>query len=60
MGFKVEIKRHAIIDEKAPFLLYAVEVHSPFSKKIVFKRYNHFSILNAQVNIFYNKTYYNS
>lgn len=34
-SFKVQIKRHAIIDEKAPFILYAVEVHSPYSKRII-------------------------
>ena len=33
--YRVQIKRHAIIDEKAPFILYAVEVHSPYSKRII-------------------------
>ena len=45
------IKRHAVIDEKSPFILYAVEVHSPYSKRVIQKRYNHFSILYAQVSL---------
>ena len=47
--YKVQIRYHTLVDEKYPFVLYGVEVHSPYSKAIVTKRYNHFAILHAQL-----------
>lgn len=45
--YRASIKYHTVVDESSPFLLYGVEVQSPFSKTIVTKRYNHFSLMNA-------------
>jgi hypothetical protein len=45
--YRVQMRCHTIVDEAQPFVLYGVEVHSPYSKAIVTKRYNHFAILNA-------------
>jgi hypothetical protein len=50
-NYQVRIDRHAIVDEKNPFVLYAVEVFSPYSKTVLKKRYNNFAILAAQVRI---------
>jgi len=41
-GYKVVIRYHAVVDEKHPFELYALEVHSPFSRRIVRKQTFHF------------------
>lgn len=42
MRYLVRIVHHTIVDEKNPFLIYAVEVHSSFSKRIVLKQFQHF------------------
>jgi len=36
-GYQILIKNHAIIDEQDPFVLYAIEVHSSFSRRILKK-----------------------
>ena len=44
-----QLRYHTIVDEQSPFVLYALEVHSPYSKNIATKRYNHFATLHAQL-----------
>lgn len=44
-----QLRYHTIVDEKSPFVLYALEMHSPYSKNIATKRYNHFATLHAQL-----------
>ena len=35
--YSVKINKHTMIDEKNPFILYAIEVKSNFSKYVVLK-----------------------
>ena len=44
-----QLRYHTLVDERAPFVLYALEVHSPYSNNIATKRYNHFATLHAQL-----------
>jgi hypothetical protein len=44
-----QLRYHTLVDEQAPFVLYALEVHSPYSKNIATKLYNHFATLHAQL-----------
>lgn len=41
-SFKVKIARHAIIDERSPFVLYAIEIKSNFSRYIIKKQFENF------------------
>ena len=51
-GYKVGIRYHTMVDEKDPFELYAVEVHSPFSKRILKRQTQQFKDLHDKVSMF--------
>jgi hypothetical protein len=36
-GYSVELKYHVMVDEREPFALYAVEIHSAYSRRILKK-----------------------
>jgi hypothetical protein len=40
--YHARINRHAIIDEFAPFVLYAIQLRSNFSQTIIKKRFDDF------------------
>jgi hypothetical protein len=41
-SLQVKIARHAIIDERSPFVLYAIELRSNFSRYIIKKQFENF------------------
>lgn len=41
-SLKVKIARHAIIDERSPFVLFAIELKSNFSRYIIKKKFENF------------------
>ncbi len=43
------IDKHTVIDEKKPFVLYALELQSNFSKFVVLKQFASFTILQQEV-----------
>ena len=40
--YNVKIENHTIIDEKNPFVLYAIEIQSEYSKYITLKQFTNF------------------
>ncbi|CDW83611.1 UNKNOWN [Stylonychia lemnae] len=40
--YSLMIRKHTVIDEKDPFILYAIEIESEFSKYIVLKQFKNF------------------
>jgi len=40
--YSLKIRKHTVIDEKNPFILYAIEIESEFSKYIVLKQFDNF------------------
>jgi len=47
--FGIAIKKHTIVDEKNPFVLYALEIKSEFSRYIVLKQFQNFIKLQQEV-----------
>jgi hypothetical protein len=40
--YSIKIDKHTIVDEKKPFVLFALEIQSEYSKFIVLKQYCNF------------------
>ncbi len=47
----VKIRKHSLIHEKDPFVIYAVEIFTPFSRQIEVKRYTSFIELQHLVSL---------
>lgn len=47
--YNLKISKHTIIDEKNPFLLYAIEIKSNYSKYVVLKQFKNFVRLQQEV-----------
>lgn len=47
--YNARISKHAIIDEEAPFILYAIQLRSNFSSSIVKKRFVDFTDLQQRL-----------
>lgn len=43
---QVVIDQHTIVDESSPFPLYAIEVHSSFSKQVISKQIENFKLFH--------------
>ena len=48
-SFRARIAKHTIVDQKSPFVLYAIELQSNFSKCIVKKKFDNF--IQLQTNL---------
>ena len=40
--YSIKIDKHTIVDEKKPFVLFALEIQSDFSKYVVLKQFSNF------------------
>jgi len=45
----VDIEKHTVVDEKSPFVLYALEIQSQFSKFIMLKQFQSFIKLQQEL-----------
>lgn len=41
-SYTIRIEKHTVVDEKKPFVLYALQLQSEFSKYIVLKQFHNF------------------
>ena len=51
MKSTVKIEKHTIVDEKKPFVLFALEIQSDYSKFIVLKQLQSFKSLHLEVRL---------
>mmetsp|Transcript_18059 Transcript_18059/g.13108 ORF Transcript_18059/g.13108 Transcript_18059/m.13108 type:complete len:133 (-) Transcript_18059:443-841(-) len=47
--YELKIEKHTVVDEKDPFVLYAVEIQSEFSKFIMLKQFQNFVKLQQEL-----------
>lgn len=47
--YSIKIDKHTIVDEKDPFVLFALELQSDFSKFVVLKKFTNFVRFNQDV-----------
>ena len=42
---EAKVRKHAVIDRQSPFVLYAVELKSEYSRSVTKRRYDNFKLL---------------